>query len=79
MPVLHEPVRLFIESEVSVSEAERSHMAIDERLKLGRASSDSVVLAEVGPVAFTSERDPLLIRDVLSALLAIDLGQRPNC
>ena len=43
MPVLHEPVRLFIESKVSVSEAERSHMAIDGGLKLGRASSDSVV------------------------------------
>jgi len=78
MPVVHEPVRLLIESEVSVSEAERSHTTIDERLKLGRAPSDSVVLGEVGPVAFTSERDPLLIRYVLSALRAIDLGQRPN-
>lgn len=78
MPVLHEPVRLFVESEVSVSEAERSHLAIDERLKLGRAPSDSVVLGEVGPVTFTSERDPLVIRYVLSALLAINLGQRPD-
>jgi hypothetical protein len=52
--ILYEPRCLVIEAEVAVGEAKRSHLAVDQSLKLGGAPSDPVVLRQLSPAAFAS-------------------------
>ena len=54
MAILYEPRCLVIEAEVAVGEAKRSHLAVDQSLKLGGAPSDPVVLRQLSPAAFAS-------------------------
>ena len=73
--VADEVLGLLSESQIGVGQAERPHAPLGERLALSRAPADPVVLAQHHPVVACRQGDPPVILDVLSCLLAVDLGQ----
>jgi hypothetical protein len=76
--VSNQTLRLLLEGQVGVREAEYADTALLHRLPLQRSSTNPVVLAENDHAAFSRIRDPLDVFRQLRLVFAIDVRQRIN-